>query len=269
MAVGSSFSNEAVMAYAAQWNGSTWTYSNPIDPGGSELYGASCPSATSCTAVGYMSASNTAEPFAERWNGSIWKSEAVPEPSGTSGGILNSVSCVSAADCVAVGLIGQAGAPQALAYRWNGKSWAQQTLPAPAGAGNIQLNGVSCISGSSCTAVGDDGAATGSNVFAERWNGSTWTAQVLPLPAGIGGSLASVSCVSATCTAAGQYFQKGRHALAESFDGTNWTMQATALPSSHKFFTGVSCVAARTCTAVGGTFVQHEQIKNQLLAEHE
>jgi hypothetical protein len=39
--------------------------------------------------------------------------------------------------------------------------------------------------------------------------------------------------------------------------------------SSHKFFTGVSCVAARTCTAVGGTFVQHEQIKNQLLAEHE
>jgi hypothetical protein len=267
MAAGFAEAPTNVIAYAELWNGSTWTDTNPATTGGgTELYGVSCPSATSCVAVGEALTSNGAEPFAERWNGSIWKTMTVPKPSGNSGGLLNSVSCVSAADCVAVG---QTPSKQALAYRWDGKSWAQQTLPAPAGATFTFLTGVSCTSTSSCTAVGNDNATAGSDAYAEQWNGTTWTVQVMPVPTGASGWPASVSCVSSSCTAAGYYFLKGRHALAEFFDGTSWTMQTTALPSSHKLFTGVSCIAARTCTAVGGTFMQQDQFKNLPLAERE
>jgi hypothetical protein len=279
MAAGWGSTSNSGVAWANLWNGSTWTDSFPLRFPGSRFLGVSCPSAASCTAVGYGAINNAGGPLAERWNGKVWKDEPVPQPSQTGLGVLNSVSCVSAADCVAVGVVaGPQSANQVLAYRWDGKSWTQQTLPAPAGAINAHLSGVSCTSASNCMAVGNSGPSGGAGtvMFAEHWNGSTWAAKDLPLPAGAtGGGLASVSCVSARCTAAGQSFyptssrQRGTHALAESFNGTSWTVQATAVPSSHKLFTGVSCAAASTCTAVGSTFVAHQTGRTQPIAEHE
>jgi hypothetical protein len=262
-----------VLPYTALWNGSTWTVERAA---GTELYGVSCPSAKSCTAVGYSFANSTGDvPVADRWNGAVWKSETVPPVAGNNNGSLRSVSCVSATDCVAVGSSpGQPTGPELLAFRWDGTSWTQQTLPLPAGATSPELTGVSCTSASNCTAVGYDTVDGGNIVFAEHSNGSTWTVQNLSLPTGsASSSLASVSCASATCTAAGEYFvptgaQKGRHPLAEVFNGTTWSLQATAAPSFHKLFTAISCVAARTCTAVGSIFTAHTGM-TQPLAEHE
>jgi len=47
----------------------------------------------------------------------------------------------------------------ALAEHWNGSTWAIQATPNPAGAAVSMLSGISCVSSTTCTAVGssDDG----------------------------------------------------------------------------------------------------------------
>lgn len=275
MAAGYAVTNTSVLPDAEVWNGTSWAEAYPIQFDG-QLFGVSCPSATSCVAVGYASTDAGSEPSVEKWNGRTWKVESIPEPTEYGTGTLSAVSCVTGADCVAVGETGLSGAPQILAYRWDGTSWTQQTMPAPAGATDAQLNGVSCTSASLCTAVGNDITSGGGGVVAEHWNGSTWAVQDLPLPAGTGSSsLASISCVAARCTAAGLYVyakSKGyasRHPLAEFFNGTSWKVLATAAPADHQFFTAISCVAASTCTAVGSTITSQSEGQNQPLAEQE
>jgi hypothetical protein len=64
---------------AERWNGTKWAIlptPNP-PPGGDQLNGLSCPSATACIAVGESSAG----PFAERWNGTKWALMAYPSGS--------------------------------------------------------------------------------------------------------------------------------------------------------------------------------------------
>lgn len=278
MAAGSADTNTTVLAYAALWNGSTWTYTD-AQRTGTELSGVSCPSATHCMAVGEALPNDGGNnPFAEKWNGTGWKAEPVPAPPGGNSGALASVSCVAASDCIAVGETGLSGSPQILAYRWNGTSWTQQTPPAPAGASDPELTGVSCVSARNCTAVGDSNVGNdgGNTIFAEHWNGSTWAVQVLPLPGGTSASsLGSVSCVSARCTAVGGYFPatsttyRGWHALADFFNGTRWSVQATATPRAHKLFRSISCTAARTCTAVGTAIATRNSLGDRPLAEQE
>ena len=87
--------------------------------------------------------------------------------------------------------------------------WSIQQTPNPTGGSDVVLNGVSCASASACTAVGGPAqpAATGVTL-AEGWNGTTWSIQHTPNPAGGSNStLNGVSCASATaCTAVGGSF---------------------------------------------------------------
>ena len=51
----------------------------------SELYGASCTSASACTAVGdYVTSTGASKTLAERWNGTAWTLQSTPNPSGGS-----------------------------------------------------------------------------------------------------------------------------------------------------------------------------------------
>ncbi|MDQ6805931.1 MAG: hypothetical protein M3065_13410, partial [Actinomycetota bacterium] len=70
-----------------------------------------------------------------------------------------------------------------------------------------------------CTAVGViDRQRLGQATLAEAWDGTTWTLQPTPNPAGSSGWLSGVSCTSATaCTAAG--FSSGPVTLAERYSG--------------------------------------------------
>ena len=85
--------------------------------------------------------------------------------------------------------------------------WSIQHTPNPAGASDSILNGGSCASATACTAVGSYNTSSATVTLAERWNGTTWSIQTTPNPAG--GSeihLIRVSCTSATaCTAVGNY----------------------------------------------------------------
>jgi len=85
-------------------------------------------------------------------------------------------------------------------------AWSVQEPPTPTGAAGAWLEGVSCTSSSSCTAIGGF-VKTVYLPLAESWNGTKWTVQEPPAPSGAKeSSLSGVSCTSSSaCTAVGNF----------------------------------------------------------------
>jgi len=70
----------------------------------SYLTGISCPSATSCTAVGYWSSRSAQKTLIESWNGTTWSIVPSPAVAGANpNSALQSVWCASPATCLAAG----------------------------------------------------------------------------------------------------------------------------------------------------------------------
>ena len=181
-----------------------------------------------------------------------------------SGGPLESVSCSSARACTAVGkYLNPSGITVTLAERWDGSAWQKQATPNPSGDTTPsvapELFGVSCPASGFCEAVGDYQQQFVSASLAEMWNGSKWTLQSFPVPAGSSGAgLTQVSCTSATfCEAVGSYTDSDGNTvpLAAAWNGASWSIQST--PSLGMFtvftaFTAVSCTSRSFCEAWGG-----------------
>jgi hypothetical protein len=158
-----------------------------------------------------------------------------------------------------------AGHTVTVAEQWNGTSWAIKPTPNPSGTTFATLNGVSCTSAASCTAVGGystTGAFSANKLLAEQWNGTSWAIKPTPSPAGSTfATFTGVSCSASTaCTAAGGFATTSGASfpsapLAERWNGTSWTVQTTTNPSSTGF-SGNSCPAATACTAVGSFFAE-------------
>jgi hypothetical protein len=137
--------------------------------------------------------------------------------------------------------------------------WSVQPTPNPAGNTSVTLTGVSCTSGSACTAVGwwEQPGSHGTVVpLAEGWNGMNWSIEHMPNPTpGRLFYVNGVSCTSASaCTAVGDYNPTGRKivTLAERWNGTKWSIQHTPNPTvGASDLNGVSCASASACTAVG------------------
>jgi hypothetical protein len=147
------------LAIATGASASGWAVQRTANPAGgvySELDGVSCVSLSSCTAVGFLTNRAGAEAtLAERWNGTSWAIQRTPNPADAISSQLDGVSCASTRSCTAVGsFTNRAGTEATLAERWNGSSWSIQRTPNPADAISSQLDGVSCASPRSCTAVG-------------------------------------------------------------------------------------------------------------------
>jgi hypothetical protein len=263
-------------AFASLWNGgSSWTRLSIRTPAGAQgdeqLRAVSCPSADSCTAVGWYTNNSGAEvTLAEHWNGSDWSIEPTPNPA-RSGQHLTGVSCRATTSCEAVGSYtiparqGKATRIGALAEHWNGRRWSIQETPDPRSAPLSYLRWVSCSSANACTAVGhyypDPRAANFPYqrhlALIERWNGHRWSIQRVPNPPDTRTSfLSSVSCPSArSCTAVGLYDQRNsrQRALAEQWDGVRWVVSDARnhhLAASNSL-SGVSCALPALCTAVG------------------
>lgn len=240
------------------------------------LSGVSCPSATTCVAVGYtapggLGASLALAPLTEVWNGGAWHAASAPHPSRFTGSQLRSVSCVSTTSCVAVGfsMLGNAARTKsmtAFADRWNGRRWTLQKIPKPVGAKFTQLFSVSCTSTTACTAVGSVNAGFS---LAVRWNGKVWKRQSTPRPPirlerltfleGVSCS-SSTSCVAVGESGSGLAFSHKYNtyrSLAERWNGRRWTIQPTLRPAhaNEAFLQGVSCVSTTNCTAVGNALI--------------
>ncbi len=256
-------------ALAEHWNGSRWaTEPAPPGPGTNHfLVAVSCTSASACTAVGDYAPKSRPKvvelTLADRWNGKRWTHEPTPNPAGTTLAQLLGVSCSSATACIAVGVYAIPGKPSlTLAERWNGKKWAIERTPVPKGLVTATLKSVWCRSATSCIAVGDNyvttrGLAPNPAALAEVWDGKRWAIQPVPNPKGTDDSeFNGVSCLSATCTAVGQYVigvDKARP-LAEVWNGKAWAVEPAANPTGSALFQeldSVSCVRAKACTAVG------------------
>jgi len=177
---------------AERWNGRRWSVQHAPSYGRYyiELRGVSCVSRTFCLATGEHTGNGSGAPgpFMERWNGQRWTAARAGLPEESS---LNSVSCFSAADCVAVGQFDPRPLPSSdetapLVERWNGSRWARVTVPrAPGPPAALYLNpslfGVSCVARSGCTAVGAQAQGNESATLAQSNMGTPGAAPEVPL----------------------------------------------------------------------------------------
>jgi len=239
-----------------RWDGSAWSVQpTPAGRGGS-LAAISCTGASTCTAVGATSnVAGSTVALAEQWNGVNWTIVATPGIPGAPYTVLSAVSCSAATACTAVGSDTAPGFG-ALAERWNGSSWALQSMATPADGEEGFVLGVACPSSTACVAAGDYINSSFSTVtLAEVWNGTAWSQQPSPSPAG--GyilQMTGLSCSSASaCTAVG-WTQLG--AMVLRFNGSSWQLEPTPAPTGPQFVTptlnGVSCASASSCVSVGG-----------------
>jgi hypothetical protein len=146
----------------------------------------------------------------EHWNGTYWDVSPL-EPRNTAGSDLADVSCVSPADCWAVG--DTLGEQVGHFDHWNGASWMTVAEPSLPGQ-ETQMETVQCLSADACWAVGISRSvnAASSTLAAAVWNGQAWTQEpvVMPPPASVvsgggpGALIARIACVSPSfCIGAG------------------------------------------------------------------
>jgi hypothetical protein len=103
-----------------RWDGQQWSIQPAPQPPGwpNGLYGVSCPTTGTCTAVGNGPGDTT---VAERWDANQWSIQPTPKPSGMPVDDFWGVSCPTATTCTAVGEhFSHNGKRLPLAERWNG-----------------------------------------------------------------------------------------------------------------------------------------------------
>ncbi len=249
----------------SNWGSTFRAFAAPEGASAWKLRDVSCSSESACTAVGYAHISGKYKTLVERYDGTSWSIQESPEPSKGNGyNALASVSCPTAQYCLAVGKADS----KPFAEEWDGTEW---TL-APVGVSEAgTLEDVSCVSATSCTAVGYLGWWDSSYGFQwvegetliESWDGSEWTEIEAPEPSeeplASDARLSAVSCTSTTsCLAVGAFLteegEQGNEekALAEIWDGSEWVTQPSpASPAVFSALAGVSCTAPGQCTGVG------------------
>jgi len=246
-------------------DGVRWTVAPTPKPAagwtGNELQGVSCASATSCTAVGR--ATNPASPFPSSplvlrtTNGTTWDRVVAPSSGGPSS--LFAVSCPTALSCTAVG---EVGTKTLILQTSDGVSWVRRRSPNP-GVGLNHLDGVSCVSPTSCTAVGyfsqGDEVAPRRTLVLRTTDGLSWTRIKTPNASPDPGlnQLTDVSCSGpSTCVAVGQITRDAstvrRAFVVRTTDGTTWNRLTTTPTTTGEIdLSGVSCTSPTVCTAAG------------------
>lgn len=261
---------------AEHWNGSTWTAQYlPEPPRGSDgsLAAIACPGRHICVAVGsYETQGGNVQNLADSWNGTKW-TFAVPTGSNGELNELSGVACTSDASCTAVG---RDGAVQVtFAGHWNGRTWAVQKTPNPAGMQTPGLSGVSCHTYAMCMAVGTSNVGVETETLAERWQGSRWSIVPSKNPSTAthpDSYLVGVSCPSATrCVSVGEKaVTVTREApMAELWNGSRWsTMSVPDSPATgNDNLAAVACTGSSACVAVGYSVTSEETGAGSTLAE--
>jgi hypothetical protein len=241
---------ETVLNQVLHWNGKSWSLVKVPNPGGTgfddvqAIDAIRCASVRNCLAVGTYGNIRTFKLRNEalHWNGKKWSKLTTPNPGGTgaSGDVseLTALGC-SASNCWAAGTYGNVGTETFLnqLLHWNGKKWSQATVPNPDGTGTAASNellGASCISATSCWAVGFYGSISGGTGAilneALRWNGKKWSQAATPNPGGTANEdaneLLGVRCTSAgNCWAVGDQTTSGSSELNQAlhWNGTKWS----------------------------------------------
>ena len=237
--------------YGVGWVMEEGEWSAVAVPSGADsmLKDVSCTADDECTAVG----EREGEALAVRWDGSSWAAQATPTPPGGISWKLYSVACDSDTHCAAVG---RQNSKNPIALEWDGGSWASQTVPVPESTSWSELYDVDCTSSDSCVAAGVYNLSGTNRPLVERWDGSSWSREPLPLPESAKHtSLRGVSCTSSDeCTTTGHYTTEsdaGYTYVVRGIDG-EWEIESS--PSTGAKYNGAGsadCYATDRCVATG------------------
>jgi len=256
--------------------------------------GLSCPSAENCTAVGNVNDG------IGRWQGFVlsetngtWGTAFEPSlPAGAPANpevYMGGVSCASVENCTAVGYYGESveHAPKrGLVLTETAGTWGtgMNAIP-PAGAVSDSLDGVSCPSAESCTAVGDyeNGSGDTEGLMLSETAGTWGTGVRAAVPAGArvepDANVKEVQCHSAgSCTAVGSYITSNSEAyegvlLTETSGvwgaGVQAPLPANADSEQQNFNGGsLSCPAAGDCSYAGHYKINEFDWHGLLLTEN-
>jgi len=241
--------------FAERWNGTSWTLQSTVSRAGGILSSVSCPKSTECIAVGEYLEAGKYVPLAERWNGTAWAIQTAPNPKGSEGTWLKSVSCTSSTACTAVGRYQSGGVMKTLAERYNGTAWSILSTLNPTGSTWAELAGVSCYATSECLAVGSYETSSSSAKTLIESLSSVFTLQENSANSSKAFTLLQgVSCPTGECLpvgAAGPEEPFSEHWI--GIEGEEWASIPTpSEPSSQEDdLDSVSCPAVAECVAVG------------------
>ena len=202
------------------------------------LNGAACASASNCWAVGNTGCNGDCSGGADvavHWDGISWTKSKFVSPGDNqdfgTGPQLNSVTCLAARDCWAVGFQYDAkGDMLNQILHWNGAAWAETPAPGESSGDGTSLNSVTCTNTSNCWAVGSGDHSTNEIL---SWNGVKWMAVSASTPGApsalLPSILSSVVCASASnCWAVGSYayHPNRRHTFDEAlhWNGASWSL---------------------------------------------
>lgn len=215
----------------------------------------SCPTTTSCTAVG---SSTWGDPWATTLSSGSWSTPVpLPMPAGAVHGTV-SVTCVGAGDCLAAGdEVTSDGGTLPVVVEESSGTWGVGTsfaLPADALSGasaNASLGAPWCSSPGNCVVVGT--YKNGAN---------SWSAMSAVETAGVWGALTALPGdetgytppASLTCTDVGDCTAVAGSSAWTETAGT-WTSPTSLATSLNEYETltlsGIGCPSASTCLAVG------------------
>ncbi len=241
-----------------QYNGTSWSIvpsDNTSPSQNNYLNSVSCDSSIDCWAAGYYYAGTQYQTLIEHYDGTSWTKFTSPNKSGTQHNYLDGISCMSSANCWAVGYYLSGSYHQTLIEQYNGTNWTIVTSPNMGSTEDNFLFGVTCTPSAECWATGYYQSGSHYQTLIEHYNGSWSLFGSANTSSTQDNYLNGVSCVSSTnCVAAGYYYN-GTHnqTLAEQYNGTSWTL---ALPlntssSQDNFLNAVTCVSATNCSAAG------------------
>jgi hypothetical protein len=241
-------------------SGSAWAQATAADEGqgANELDSVSCPSATSCVAVGtFSSGSGVYQALVDNFAGTNW-TVVTPSPDavGVKTNVFSSVSCGSSSSCFAVGYYSNGGKAVTLTARFADGTWAMVKTP-NTGTSTNQLTSVSCAASGTpqCVTVGYFNGVNSSQTLTQTWTGSYWhivaSANAQVPDDAIGG----VACPAAgTCVAVGSYINAAgdREELIEQLSAGAWLTASGPHPgSTTNLLNDVSCATPISCIAVG------------------
>jgi hypothetical protein len=240
-----------------------------------ELASVACPSLGSCEAVG--SYDNLDGPgggygLLESSSNGPWSALQAPVPpnakTNPADAGLDSVACVSAGSCEAVGAYYEpSGEPTGLMESLSGGTWTAAQAPLPANADTNQYSlvlRITCESDGSCEAAGDYLDSSGHlQGLLETLSDGTWSPTEAPLPADATSNpnavLDAVTCASSTsCAAAGTYEDSAgnTNGVLETLSDGSWSASEAPVPGNADSdldvtLTSIACPAAGPCEAVG------------------
>jgi|GEM_PF-5871930 len=254
VAVGGSNASLPLVAMETGGVWSTATTLDVIDPTLTSIranfQSVSCPTATTCVAVGVAGGSSTngtvRYPLVGIWSGGIWTLRVLT--SDPAGGYFDAVSCVDNNHCTAVG---SDLSSDYVAQSMSRRDWGAVVVVTATDV-NDNLNAVSCTDSVNCVAVGE--GVNGTQAEGAQWREVNGVWQAVTLIPGTP-PLSSVSCPSTTTC-----YAVGFTTVAVSNHGTWNAPSAQPTLGRGHVLTAISCVDAAHCTAVGYTATSTEPL---------